>query len=116
MAKVNYRIGQHDVTTMEYALIDRGANGGICGDYMLLLEGSERFLDVSGLADHKVSQLRIVTAQALIATHKGEAIATFHQMALLGKGKSILSCLQMEAFGADINDSSRMLPGGKQRI
>jgi hypothetical protein len=22
----------------------------------------------------------------------------------------------MEAFGADINDSSRMLPGGKQRI
>ena len=37
-------------------------------------------------------------------------------MALLGKGKSILSCLQMEAYGADINDRSRMLPGGKQRI
>ena len=37
-------------------------------------------------------------------------------MALLGKGKSILSCLQMEAFGADINDRSRLLPGGKQRI
>jgi hypothetical protein len=62
------------------------------------------------------SQLRIVTAQTLIAIHKGEAIATLQQMALLGKGKSILSCLQMEAFGADINDRSRMLPGGKQRI
>jgi hypothetical protein len=41
---------QHDVTTMEYALIDRGANGGICGDDISVLEGSERFVDVSGLA------------------------------------------------------------------
>jgi hypothetical protein len=73
-------------------------------------------VDVSGLAGQKVSQLRIVTAQALIATDKGEASATFHQMALRGTGKSILSCLQMEAFGADINDRSRMLPRGNQRI
>ena len=36
-----------------------------------------------------------------MTAHKGGAIATFHQMALLGKGKSILSCLQMEAYGAD---------------
>ena len=56
----------------------------------------------SVLAGHKVSQLRIVTAQALISTHKGDAIATFHQMAMLGKSKSILSCLQMEAYGAAI--------------
>jgi hypothetical protein len=116
MTRVNYRVGQHDVAIMENALVDRGANGGICGDDMLVLEGSERFVDVFGLAGHKVSQLRIVTAQALVCTHKGDAIATFHQMALLGKGKSILSCLQMEAFGADINDRSRLLPGGKQRI
>jgi hypothetical protein len=83
---------------------------------MKVLEGSERFVDVVGLAGHKVNELRIVTAQALVTTHKGDAIATFHQMALLGKGKSILSCLQMEAFGADINDRSRLLPSGKQRI
>jgi hypothetical protein len=57
-----------------------------------------------------------VAAQALVTTHKGDVIATFHQMALLGKGKSILSCLQMEAHGADINDCSHLLPGGKQRI
>ena len=37
-------------------------------------------------------------------------------MALLGKGKSILSCVQMEHFGADINDKSLRLPNGKQRI
>jgi hypothetical protein len=116
MANVHYWIGRHNITAMEHALVDRGANGGICGDDMLVLEGSERFVDVSGLAGHKVSQLRIVTAQALVTTHKGDAIATFHQTALLGTGKSILSCLQMEAYGADINDRSCSLPGGKQRI
>jgi hypothetical protein len=52
----------------------------------------------------------------LIQTHKGEAIATFHQMAYLGKGPSILSCIQMEHHGAEINDRSTLLSGGKQRI
>jgi hypothetical protein len=103
ITKCHYRVGQHDVGDMEHALVDRGANGGICGTDMLVLKGRKRFVDVVGLAGHKVSQLRIVTAQALVPTHKGDAIATFHQMDLLGKGKSILSCLQMEAHGAEIN-------------
>ena len=51
-----------------------------------------------------------------MTTHKGDAIATFHQMALLGKGKSILSCIQMEHYGAEINDKSSLLTGGKQSI
>jgi hypothetical protein len=50
------------------------------------------------------TSLLIVTAQALVTTHKGDAIATFHQMVLLGTSKSILYCLQMEAYGAKIND------------
>jgi hypothetical protein len=37
-------------------------------------------------------------------------------MAFLGKGKSILLCLQLEFFGADINVLPRSLPEGKQRI
>jgi hypothetical protein len=93
-----------------------GAYGGICGTDTLVLEGSKHFVDVVGLAGHKVSQLRIVNAQALVSTHKGDAIATFRQMALLGKGKSILSCLQMEAHVVDIDDHSKLLPGGKQHI
>ena len=81
MACIPYHVSQHDVSVMEQALIDCGANGGICGDDMLVLEGSERFLDVFGFAGHKVSQLQIITAQALISTDKGNVIATFHQMA-----------------------------------
>jgi hypothetical protein len=51
-----YRISQHDFATMKKALVDRGGNGGICGDDMLVLEGSERFVDVFGLAGHKLVQ------------------------------------------------------------
>jgi hypothetical protein len=83
---------------------------------MLHLEVSNCFADFSGLARHTASQLPIVTAQALVSTHKGDAIETCHQMALLGKRQSILSFIQMEAFGADINDQSQSIPGGKQRI
>jgi hypothetical protein len=81
IAIVHYWITRHNIAAMEHALIDHSANGGICGNNMMVLEGSERFVDVSGLAGHKVSQLCIVTAQPLVTTHKGDAITTFHQIA-----------------------------------
>ena len=95
---IRYCIGQHEFASPDMALIDRGANGCVCGDDMRVVEGSERFVDVSGLGGHRENQLRIVTAQALIETHKGNVIAVFHQIALLGKGKSILFCPQMNTM------------------
>jgi hypothetical protein len=44
---INYWIGQHDVAGMEYALVDRGANGGGCGEDMLVVKGSERFVEAN---------------------------------------------------------------------
>jgi hypothetical protein len=41
MAVVQYCIEQHDITTMDKALIDRGTNGGICGADTMVLEGSD---------------------------------------------------------------------------
>jgi hypothetical protein len=55
---------------MDKALVDRRANGGICGDDMLVLEGGKRNDNVSGLAGHKANQLRIVAARVMITTHK----------------------------------------------
>jgi hypothetical protein len=51
------------------ALIDRGASGCGCGDDMLVLEGGEWYVDVSGLGGYCENQLCIVTAQALIEIH-----------------------------------------------
>jgi hypothetical protein len=61
MACIPYPVIQYDISIMEKALIDRGSNGGICGDNMLVPEGTENCVDVFGLPGHKVNQLRIVT-------------------------------------------------------
>jgi hypothetical protein len=74
---IQYFDSQHAVSTNDLALIDLGAHGCLCGDDMLVLEGSESFMDVSGLGGHCKNQLRIVTAQTLISTHKGYSIAGF---------------------------------------
>jgi hypothetical protein len=68
MTEFHYQVGQHDVADMEHALVDRGANGGICGNDMLVLEGSQCFVDVVGLAGHKVNQLQIVCKHWLLPT------------------------------------------------
>jgi hypothetical protein len=67
--------------------VDCGAIGGICGSYIKVLENSELFADVMGLAGHKVSQLCVATAQALFTMHKGDVIATSIKWHFLVKGR-----------------------------
>ena len=55
---------------------------------MLVLEGIELFVDVSGLAGHKANQLRIVTTQTLITTHKGDAITSLYQWLYLVRAEA----------------------------
>jgi hypothetical protein len=59
---------------------------------MIVLDGNEHIVDVSGIVGHCKNQLQTDTTQDLIETHKGNVIDVFHQTELLGKGKSILSC------------------------
>jgi hypothetical protein len=63
---IQYCIGQQNGASNTMPLIDRGANGCVCVDDMLVLEGSECFVYVSGLDGYCDTQLRIVAAQALI--------------------------------------------------
>jgi hypothetical protein len=99
---------------VEKALVGCDADGGIFGADMSVFEGSVRFFDVRGLAGQKPSPLRIVNARALITTKEAKAIATFHHMDLLGKGKKIFSCIQMENCGADIHEKPRRVSGGNK--
>jgi hypothetical protein len=66
MTVCQYSTSEHFINDIDKALVDWGANGGICGDDMLVLEVSECFVRVSSLAGHTVNQLHIITAQALI--------------------------------------------------
>jgi hypothetical protein len=100
------------------ALVDRGANGGLAGADMRVIEtvfGST--VDVTGIGDAAMNDLPIVQAASLIHTKIGPIIGLFNQYAYTGKGRSIHSSLQMESWGVEVNETSRKarVPG-KQRL
>jgi hypothetical protein len=81
------------------SLIDRGANGGLCGSDMRVIAVDEsRKMNVTGIDNHQLTDLPIVSCGGVINTSKGEVIAIFHQYADIKTGRSIHSSGQLEHF------------------
>jgi hypothetical protein len=97
------------------ALIDRGANGGIAGEDVRVINRTGRQVDVQGIDNHQIVNIPIVTAGAVIKTQRGEVIAIMHQYAHTGKGKTIHSSGQLEWYKQLVDDRSIKV-GGKQHI
>ena len=99
------------------SLIDRGANGGVGGEDVRVIDwdASGRSVDIEGVDDHRVTQIRLATCGGVANSNQGPVILVFHQYAYLGKGPSIHSCGQIEAQGHDVCDRSHKV-GGKQRM
>ena len=70
-------------------MVDRGANGGLAGADMMILQKTDRKLNIVGIDDHELTDLDVVTSAALCDTQKGPVIGHFHEYAHLGKGRSI---------------------------
>ena len=98
------------------ALIDRGANGGVAGADVRVIETTHRAVNVQGVSDNQVTDLKIVTAAGVVQTQHGPVIAIFHQYAHLGTGKTIHSSFQLEEFGLEVDKTPIQLPRGLQRI
>ena len=109
-----YRVS-YGVTTTTNSLVDRGANGGLAGSDVRVLERSEHTADVSGLAGAKVSGLTIGTVAGCVHTNMGKVVVIMHQYAIYGEGKTIHSPIQLEAFGHEVRDKSYAF-GGLQSI
>ena len=107
----NHRSSIDDTTS----LIDRGANGGLAGGNMRIIAVTDRRVDISGIDNHQLTGLRIVTAGGVIPTQRGEVIGIFHQYASVPQGRSIHSCVQLESFGIKVDDRSKLL-GSLQSI
>jgi hypothetical protein len=61
------------------ALVDRGANGGIAGDGVWIINRTGRQVDVQGIDNHQIVDIPIVTAGAVVKTQSGEVIIILHQ-------------------------------------
>ena len=86
-------------------LVDRGANGGLAGSDMRVIYKTYRKINISGIDNHEVTGLDVVTAATLLNTSLGKVIGIFNEYAYLGKGSSIHSSGQLEWFVE--NSSSR---------
>ena len=51
------------------ALVDRGANGGVAGSDARLIQGSGRQVDVAGIDDHKIKNVKITLERKPSQTH-----------------------------------------------
>jgi hypothetical protein len=112
---LNYRVSTHNSSQVT-PLCDRGANGGIAGNDVRVISYTDRTVDVEGIDRHQINNVKIGTIGGVTETTKGPVILIGHQYALYGKGSSIHSPLQMEAYGVTVNDKSLKIEKNQQRI
>ena len=96
-------------------LVDRGANGGLAGSDMRVIHNTHRKINISGIDNHEVTGLDVVTAATLFNTSLGKVIGIFNEYAHLGKGSSIHSSGQLEWFKTNVDEKSVKV-GGAQLI
>ena len=97
------------------SLVDRGANGGIAGADVRVIDRSFRSVDIQGIDNHQLRDVSIGSVGGVVHTHCGPVIAIFHQYALYGKGSSIHAPVQLEYFKNTVDEKSRHA-GGAQCI
>ena len=112
-----YRVSNHlGHSSDTHGLQDRGANGGLAGTNMRVISAGDRRVHVSGIDNHEMTNLRIVSAGAIIPSQRGDVIGIFHQYASTPHGKTIHSSVQFESFGLEVDDRSKKLGKGQQCI
>ena len=85
---IYYSVSSHKLRRVG-SLIDRGANSGIAGDDVRIIEKSDQTVDVRGIDNHQIINIPIVTAGGVVKTQHGPTIAILHQYAYTGQGKTI---------------------------
>ena len=113
MTKI-YNISKHQASTYG-SLVDRGANGGLAGADVKILSYSGRTVSVTGIDNHELSGLEIVTCASIINTNKGKVILIMNEYAYYGRGNTIHSPAQIEWFKNTCDDKSVKV-GGTQLI
>ena len=87
----------------------------MAGADVRIIERTDRVADVNGIDNHAVKNLPICTVAGIIVTNQGPVVAILHQFAYLGKGSTIISSAQIEAYKNRCDDRSLKV-GGTQRI
>jgi hypothetical protein len=112
-----YHVSAHQMDKSKHALVDRGANGGLAGgDVRIIEKVPNRMVDITGIDNHEITNLPLVTAAAVVDTVSHEPmVVIMHQYAYTGKGKTIHPSGQLVHYKNHVDDKSK-LAVGKLRI
>ena len=72
-------------------MVDRGSNGGVTGSEVRFIDKSDRFVDVTGIGNHQITGLPIVTSGGFTKSHNGYIIVMLNQYAYSPMGNTIHS-------------------------
>jgi hypothetical protein len=116
-SSTTYAVSNHKrIKALELALMDGGANGGVGGSNVRLLQRDpHQRATLTGMNEHQVNDVPIGTCAGKIKTKDGFIIGIMHQYAYLGTGATIHSKGQWQHFKNEVDDSSRKV-GGKQQV
>ena len=81
---IRCQVSQHDRSTHDDSLVDRGANGGFATpkDMELVAMSATQKMDVVGIDNHTCSDMPVATAASVITTlNQGPCIGIFNQCA-----------------------------------
>ena len=102
---VTYSTLNAGLQTRKGALVDRGANGGIAGsDTRIMDTHPTRKVDIEGIDKHRLPDIPIVTAGAVVTTQKGDVIVVMNQYASVRTG-ILVDKLRPLAISLMINQS-----------
>ena len=97
------------------ALIDRGANGGMAGSDTRTINHTGDYCDLSGIDNHEMPHVPLVTAGAVVRSHNGPIILLMHNYAKVPGHKTIHSAHQLADNGVTVDDRHH-LEGGSHCI
>ena len=84
----SYHFSKHSASSYG-SLVDRGVNGSLIGVDVHILERTGKKVSVTGIDDHELPGLDIVTCVALIHTNHGKVNMIMHEYAYYGRGNTI---------------------------
>ena len=105
-----YHISRHFASSYG-SLVDRGANGDLAGADVNVLERTGWKVSATGIDDHELRGLDILTCVALIQTNHGKVNMLMHEYAYYGRGNTIHSPFQIEWFNNTCDDESHHVGG-----
>ena len=111
-----YKVSALQHSGTRRGLMDRGANGSLAGiNDVRVISLTGEHIDVQGIDNHTLNKIPLGTVGCVVQSQRGDVLLICHQYAVMGRGKTIHSCIQWEAFGNTVDEKSIQF-GGTQSV